>query len=325
MTYEGHTAGTPRAGIVRHATVLTAHLTAWALTILAVLGSTVSLLGDPPQTIGALEGVLRNQVLAATLLATGLAGTALFSFGYTRAFRHATGAAVPFRGMRPSQVAAAIAWCVAIAGFVAYLASTNSFRDTYGSVSTGVVLLMLLTLFSLLHYAMPDLHVPDVGGGATPAAAVAWLATSGGLAVWIATIDSIRSSYWMLGAVAALCAGLLASHLALLRHVRVTPAEPRRSPIADRIDLVVAPSAALRNSTAQGHMMSVLGPRAAGLSDREVEMMDWGFAFGVAWAVAREQDPAAPDELVSLRALDVTQAVYDAYRGSPAPAHALES
>ena len=64
-------------------------------------------------------------------------------------------------------------------------------------------------------------------------------------------------------------------------------------------------------------MMSVLGPRAAELSDREVDMMDWGFAFGVAWAVAREQDPAAPEELVSLRALDATQAVYDAYRGTP--------
>ena len=53
-------------------------------------------------------------------------------------------------------------------------------------------------------------------------------------------------------------------------------------------------------------------------------MMDWGFAFGVAWAVARGQDPAAPEELVSIRALDVTQAVYDAYRGSSAPAQALE-
>jgi hypothetical protein len=86
----------------------------------------------------------------------------------------------------------------------------------------------------------------------------------------------------------------------------------------------VAPSAALRNPTAQGRMMSVLGARAAGLSDREIEMMDWGFAFGVAWAVARGQDPEAPEELVSMRALDVTQAVYDVYRGTPAPAQAAE-
>jgi hypothetical protein len=167
--------------------------------------------------------------------------------------------------MRPSQVAALIAWCLASAGFVIYLASTDSFRDAYGSITTGVVLLVWLTLFSLLRYATPDLRVSGV-----------------------------------------------------------TRAEPERSPIADQVDLVVAPSAALRNSTAQGRMMSVLGPRAAVLSDREVDMMDWGFAFGVAWAVARGQDPAAPEELVSLRALDVTQAVYDAYRGSPAPAQGLE-
>jgi hypothetical protein len=75
-----------------------------------------------------------------------------------------------------------------------------------------------------------------------------------------------------------------------------------------------------RNTTAQGRMMSVLGTRAAGLSDRELEIMDWCFAFGVAWAVARDQDPASPDELVSVRALDVTRAVFDAYRGRPAPA-----
>jgi hypothetical protein len=163
---------------------------------------------------------------------------------------------------------------VAIAGFVVYLARVDSFRDTYGSIGTGIVLLMWLTLFSLLHYATPGLQMSGMRDG--------------------------------------------------LHHVRVAPAQPQRSPIADRVDLVVAPSAALRNASAQGRMMSVLGARAAGLSDREIEMMDWGFAFGVAWAVARGQDPAAPEELVSMRALDVTQAVYDAYRGSPAPAQALE-
>lgn len=326
MMDEGHTARTPRARVVGRTTVLTAHLTLWVLAILAVFGSTASLLGDPPRTTGAVEGLLRNDGLAATLLVPGLAGTALFSYGYMRAFRRATGSAVLFRGVRPSQVAAAVAWCVAIAGFVVYLASVDSFRDTYGSVGTGVVLLMWLTLFSLLHYATPDLRMSGMGGDAPPTAAAAalWLATSGGLAVWIATIDPIRSSYWTPGAVAALCAALWASHLALLRHVRVAPAQPRQSPIANRVDLVVAPSAALRNATAQGRMMSVFGARAAGLSDREIEMMDWGFAFGVAWAVARGQDPAASEELVSMRALDVTQAVYDAYRGSPAPAQALE-
>jgi len=174
--------------------------------------------------------------------------------------------------MGPIQVAAAFAWCVAIAGFVVYLVKLDSFMDAYGGVGTGIVLLMWLTLLSLLHHATPNLRMRAIGSGARPPA----------------------------GAAAV------------------------RSPIADRVDLLVAPSAALRNATAQGRMMSALGPRAAELSDREIEMMDWGFAFGVAWAVARGQDPAAPEELVSIRALDVTQAVYDAYRGSSAPAQAFE-
>ena len=71
-------------------------------------------------------------------------------------------------------------------------------------------------------------------------------------------------------------------------------------------------------------MMSVLGAAGGELSEREIDMMDWGFAFGVAWAVARDQDPGAPEELVSVRALEATQAVYEAYRGSPAPAQALD-
>jgi hypothetical protein len=174
--------------------------------------------------------------------------------------------------MRPIQVAAALAWCAAIGGFVVYLAKVDSFMDAFGGVGTGIVLLMWLTLLSLLHHATPSLRIRARGRGARSAADVA----------------------------------------------------PVRSPIAERVDLVVAPSAALRNATAQGRMMSALGARAADLSDREIEMMDWGFAFGVAWAVARGQDPAAPEELVSIRALDVTQAVYDAYRGSSAPAQALE-
>ena len=98
------------------------------------------------------------------------------------------------------------------------------------------------------------------------------------------------------------------------------PPPPEAPAIGERVDLVVVPSAALRNSDAQGRMMSALGPRAGGLAEHEIDMMDWGFAYGVAWAVARSQDPAAREEVVSERALQATQAVYEAYRGSPTPA-----
>ena len=99
------------------------------------------------------------------------------------------------------------------------------------------------------------------------------------------------------------------------------PAAAAPSPdIGERVDLVVVPSAALRNSNAQGRMMSALGARAGALAEHEIDMMDWGFAYGVAWAVARSQDPGAREEVVSERALQATQAVYEAYRGSPTPA-----
>jgi hypothetical protein len=172
--------------------------------------------------------------------------------------------------MSAGQAATTGAWFVAAAGFVVYLASVNAFMDVFGGVGTGVVLLMWLTLFSILHYATPNLRIPAPNGRPV-----------GG---------------------------------------RMPEAPARRAPVADRVDLIVAPSAALRNATAQGRMLSILGARATGLSDREVDLMDWGFAFGVAWAVARDQDPGAPDQLVSMRALSVTQAVFEAYRGRAAPA-----
>jgi len=165
------------------------------------------------------------------------------------------------RGIRPSQIAAAAAWGAAIAGVGIYLTSLGSFKEAYGSVGTGVVLLLWVTLFSVLYYATPDMRIPRR--------------------------PSVRPSV--------------------------------RPSALDRVDRVVIPSAALRNTAAQGRMMSVLGPRAVGLSEREIDLMDWGFAFGVAWAVARHQDQAATEEVVSRRALHATEAVYEAYRGIRKP------
>jgi hypothetical protein len=170
----------------------------------------------------------------------------------------------------------------------------------------------------------------------------AWCAAIAGFVVYLVKLDSFIDAYGGVGNGIVLLMWL--TLLSLLYHATprlrlraVGSATPPptaeaalRPPIAEQVDLagqvdlVVAPSAALRNASAQGRMMSALGARAAELSDREIEMMDWGFAFGVAWAVARGQDPAAPEELVSIRALDVTQAVYGAYRGSFAPAQAVE-
>ena len=175
-------------------------------------------------------------------------------------------------------------WCGVLGGFAVFLLELGSFQDTYGGVGTALLLLVWLTLFSLLHYA-----APTSGSGArrrraqtAPPAAPAPTPAA----------------------------------------APPPPGPPASGPpaIGERVDLVVVPSAALRNSNAQGRMMSALGARAGGLAEHEIDMMDWGFAYGVAWAVARSQDPAAREEVVSERALHATQAVYEAYRGSPTPA-----
>ena len=164
--------------------------------------------------------------------------------------------------------------------------------------------------------------------------AIAWCAAIGGFAAYLVNLDSFFDACGGVGTGVLLLLWL--TLFSVLRYMtpdkRPVPAPhhtpaaivpppiaPPQSAIVDRVDLLVAPSAALRNATAQGRMMSVLGIGAAGLSERETDLMDWGFAFGVAWAIARAQDPVASEELVSDRALQATQAVYEAYRGSRAP------
>ena len=90
--------------------------------------------------------------------------------------------------------------------------------------------------------------------------------------------------------------------------------------LADARDLARVVSRELREARLASGLSQATAARAAGMSERETDMMDWGFAFGVAWAVVHGQDPAAPEEVLSARALNATQAVYHAYRGSEVPA-----
>ena len=162
-----------------------------------------------------------------------------------------------------------------------------------------------------------------------------WGGALGGFAVFLFELRSFQDTYGGLGTALLLVGWLTLFSLLYYAAPRLrssspprrsaadapaaTPAPPR-SDIGERVDLVVVPSAALRNSNAQGRMLSALGARAGGLAEHEVDMMDWGFAYGVAWAVARSQDPGAREEVLSERALHATQAVYEAYRGSSTPA-----
>jgi hypothetical protein len=184
----------------------------------------------------------------------------------------------------------------------------------------------------------PRAGVPPVLRGMRPGqlvAAGAWFVAIAGFVVFLGSVSSFVEAYGgvVTGIVLLLWMTLFSvfyyatpdlrrrstSNVVQAHRIPVETPHEQPSALADRVNRVVEPSAALRNPVAQGHMMSVLGARAAGISERETDLMDWGFAFGVAWAVVQSQDPAAPEEVLSERALNATQAVYEAYRGSVAP------
>ena len=72
---------------------------------------------------------------------------------------------------------AALAWAFAITGFALYLASFGTFEDTYGTIGSGIVLLVWLTMFSMLYYVTPDLRVAGIArsGAGAALSAVTWL------------------------------------------------------------------------------------------------------------------------------------------------------
>ena len=95
--------------------------------------------------------------------------------------------------------------------------------------------------------------------------------------------------------------------VALSLAVRETgPAASRR--LADEV------SAALQDDVANESMLSVMDSGNGGaLSERELDLTDWGFAYGVAWARARERDPGEAGDAVAREALQVAENVFRAY------------
>jgi hypothetical protein len=71
---------------------------------------------------------------------------------------------------------------------------------------------------------------------------------------------------------------------------------------------------ALRSDAANDGMLSVVrAERDASLSELELDLADWGFTYGVAWARARERAPGGPDDVVAQEALDAAERVFRAY------------
>jgi hypothetical protein len=71
---------------------------------------------------------------------------------------------------------------------------------------------------------------------------------------------------------------------------------------------------ALRSDAANDGMLSVVrADQDAALSELELDLADWGFTYGVAWARAREREPAGPDDAVAAEALEAAERVFRAY------------
>jgi hypothetical protein len=92
--------------------------------------------------------------------------------------------------------------------------------------------------------------------------------------------------------------------------------------IPDEDALFDAVSRALQTDVAHEAMLGPIAPRGEGeeasrLTELELDLSDWGFTYGVAWATARAQDPGAPDGVVADRALRAAQGVFRLYCGDP--------
>jgi hypothetical protein len=84
-------------------------------------------------------------------------------------------------------------------------------------------------------------------------------------------------------------------------------------------DLVQGVSAALQSDVAVELMLSVLPEdRRDALYERELDIADWGFAYGVAWGLARERRPEAPADEIAAEAQRAAEAVFREYMGAAA-------
>ena len=89
----------------------------------------------------------------------------------------------------------------------------------------------------------------------------------------------------------------------------------RRGALVDEV------SAALADDTANESM--VAGVNGNGLTERELDLADWGFAYGVAWARVRERRPTDPADAVARDARRAAESVFREYAAeapwAPAP------
>ncbi len=233
------------------------------------------------------------------------------------------------RSSAGGQAIAGVLWALVLAGFTFYLANFGSIDETYGSLGATVVSLMWLILFSVLYYATPSLKVERFGA-VVPGLVLSlagWLAISAGFAVAASLIDPFSTTSGALTLVAIVLTWLWLTNLLILFGVKLNLELGRRhQAIAEAPVPAVPPPAAelermvriaLTDDAAHRGMWSALPGRPeevpALLTEVECDLNDWGFAYGVAWAIARRKYPEESDRLVAKRALEAARTVFGEY------------
>lgn len=56
---------------------------------------------------------------------------------------------------------------------------------------------------------------------------------------------------------------------------------------------------------------------ARALTDFESDLRDWGMLYGVAFGLARTEEPCEPADSVARRAFEAAEIVFDKYNGGP--------
>ena len=93
-----------------------------------------------------------------------------------------------------------------------------------------------------------------------------------------------------------------------VEEVAVEEEAAEAGPLAEEV------SAALEDDAANEYMLSVMDrDRGTALSERELDLTDWGFAYGVAWARARERGSNEAGDAVAQEALQVAETVFRDY------------
>jgi len=247
------------------------------------------------------------------------------------------------RAFTTGRLLALAAWAVVAAGLVFYVSHFGAVNETYGGLGATLITLLWLTMLSVLYYVTPSMRLRGLGEfapGLVVAVATALLGAAL-VAVAIAGSDPLASPGGALGALLLVVLWVAACNVALLHGVRLNLTVDGRDSVAppewrhvvepgdgmsssstddpDAAALAQMVAVALGDEIAHRGMWSVLPGGAseapAVLSDLECDLNDWGFAYGVAWAVAKARFPLDDEDQTAERALEAATIVFRDYCG----------